>query len=99
MIPNLTPFGFEGPNTEHTDLDFDQDYLDQIQTCIDWLKSKKIGSKINRVSTSYGIKHIIERETNTYVANGCLIAAVIQLGIPYERIPDSPNIFVAFYRG
>jgi|GEM_PF-3339486 len=50
---------------------------------------------MNRKVTSYGIKHIIERETGTYVANGCLIAAVIHLGIPYIRIVYSPNIYVA----
>ena len=93
--PTLTPFGIEGPNTFHTDDKFESDYLRQIDTCVDWLKTKEITSKMNRKTSSYGIKHIIEGELHTYISNGCFIAAVISLCIPYEKIPDSPNIFVA----
>jgi len=93
--PTLTPFGIEGPKTFHTDDKFELDYLRQIDTCIEWLKAKKIDRGINQLSTSYGIKHIIERELNTYVSNGCFIAAVLFLGIPYKRISGSPNILIA----
>ncbi|MDR3596516.1 hypothetical protein [Clostridium sp.] len=93
--PTLTPFGIEGPKTLHTDDKFEKDYLRQIETCIDWLKEKTVDSEINQISTSYGIKHIVERELHTYVSNGSFIAAVIYLDIPYERITDSPNILVA----
>jgi hypothetical protein len=93
--PTLTPFGIEGPNTFHTDDKFDQDYINQIETCIEWLNSRTVSKKMNRNISSYGIKHILERELHTYVSNGCFIAAVISLGIPYEKIPDSPNIFVS----
>jgi hypothetical protein len=93
--PNLTPFGFGETCVGQTVQEFDQDYKEQVAMCIEWLKTKVIDNKINRVSTSYGIKHIIERELKTYVANGCFIAAVIHLGIPYKRIPNSPNILVA----
>jgi len=92
--PTLTAVDIEGPNTFHTDDKFDQDYLKQIETCIEWLKTKAVTSKMNRKTSSYGIKHILERALHTYVSNGCFIAAVISLGIPYEKIPDSPNIFV-----
>ena len=92
----LTPFGIEGSGTLQSNYkEFTSDDMNQIQTCIDWLQAKMISSQMNRISTSYGIKHIIERELNTYIANGCFIAAVIQLGIPYEKIPNSPNIHVA----
>ena len=93
--PTLTPFGIEGQNTFHSDDKFDQDYIKQLQTCIDWLKEKVVDNQMNRKTSSYGIKHIIERELDTYVSNGCFIAAVISLNIPYEKVPDSPNIFVA----
>ena len=93
--PTLTPFGIEGPNTFHTDTKFDQDYSNQIETCIEWLNTRTVSKKMNRNISSYGIKHIIEHKLDTYVSNGCFIAAVISLGIPYEKIPDSPNIFVA----
>jgi len=93
--PTLTPFGVEGPNTMHTRDKFDQDYLKQIDTCMEWLKTKAVTSKMNRKTSSYGIKHVIEHELDTYVSNGCFIAAIISLSIPYEKIPDSPNIFAA----
>jgi hypothetical protein len=93
--PTLTPFGIEGPKTLHTDDKFENDYLRQIETCVDWLKEKIVDNKINRITNSYGIKHIIEREKHTYVSNGSFIAAIVYLGIPYERIIDSPNILVA----
>jgi hypothetical protein len=89
--PTLTPNGLEATLTGDS---FDEDYIKQIDTCVGWLKTKKIDTKINRISTSYGIKHIIERELHTYVCNGSFIAAVIHLGIPYERI-NAPNILVA----
>ena len=93
--PTLTPLGIEGPKTYHVDEKFENDYIRQIETCIDWLKEKAVGSKMNHIATSYGMKHIIERELLTYVCNGSFTAAVIYLGIPYEKIPKSPNIFIA----
>ncbi|MFH0734623.1 MAG: hypothetical protein V1773_06975 [bacterium] len=90
--PTLTPYGIELTQTNEK---YDADYLQQIEICIDWLKDKPISQKFNYHSTSYGIKHKIERELDVYIANGCLIAAIIYLGIPYKRIPNSPNIYVA----
>jgi len=89
--PTLTPNGIEETLTGDS---FDEDYIKQIEICVEWLKTKAMDNKMNRVSTSYGIKHIIERELNTYVCNGSFIAAVIHLEIPYERI-NAPNILVA----
>lgn len=93
--PTLTPFGIEGAGTFKTNGKFEQEDQKQIETCIDWLSTRPVQKTMNRKVTSYSIKHIIERETGTYVANGCFIAAVIHLGIPYERIYDTPNIHVA----
>lgn len=70
-------------------------YKEQIQTCVDWLQARKTQEEINRSVSSYGIKHIVEKETKKYVANGCFIAAVIHLGIPYERNPGTTNICIA----
>ena len=91
-VPTLTPNGIESKLTGDK---FDDDYLEQINTCIEWLETKKTQKTLNRISSSYGIKHIIERELKTYVCNGAFIAAVIHLGIPYRRIKNSRNIFVA----
>jgi len=89
--PTLTPNGIESSITGET---FDADYIDQIKTCIGWLKTKQTQKTINRKASSYGIKHIIERELDTYVCNGSFIAAVIHVGIPYERA-NTPNIHIA----
>lgn len=90
--PTLTGFGITADvNTNG----FSEKEIGQIETCIKWLSEKKVQKKIEMLVTSYGIKHIIERELNTYISNGCLIAAVIHLGIPYKRLVDSPNISVA----
>ncbi len=72
--PTLSPNGIELTPTNEK---FDADYIQQIKTCIDWLKDKPISRKFNYRSTSYGIKHKIERELDVYIANGCLIAAII----------------------
>jgi hypothetical protein len=94
--PTLTPLGIEGQGTFHLDNpNFEADDIKQIETCINWLSAKAIDASINRDVTSYSIKHIIERELNTYIANGCFIAAVIHLGIPYKKKTGSPNVYVA----
>ena len=95
--PTLTPFGIEGPRTYHSkDPNFYPDDIEQIETCIEWLKRREISKRINYATGSYGIKHIVEKEFNTYVSNGCFIAAVIHLGIPYSTSKRTkPNIYVA----
>lgn len=67
---------------------------EQVQMCIDWL-STKIMIPTKTVSfDSSNIKGLIERELKTYVTNGAVIAAVLHLGIPYERIEASPKVKV-----
>ncbi|MEU6397176.1 hypothetical protein ABZ867_09320 [Streptomyces cinnamoneus] len=39
---------------------------------------------------SYGVKHLIEQATGTYVTNGVLIAAALVVGYPYRY--DQPNV-------
>jgi hypothetical protein len=90
--PTLTAMGIEGEKTFHTD---EMPDINQVQTCINWLNSIKRTKTINKRSSSYGYKHEAERAYKTYVTNGAFIAAVIHLGIPYEKIPGTPNIFVA----
>jgi len=97
--PTLTPFGIEGENTfKAANPIFHANEIKQIETCIEWLNTRHIQKTINKISTSYGIKHVLERELKTYVCNGSFIAAVIHLNIPYIRIMDSPNIHVPISR-
>lgn len=49
---------------------------------------------VNRRTTSYGIKHTVERSLDRYVSNGELIAAGIIAGYPYIRTDrDSLNVY------
>lgn len=89
--PTLSPAGIEPDKTNEQ---FDEININEIKSCIKWLRTKFIGKTMNRNISSYGIKHIIEREYDMYVSNGCFIAAVISLGIPYKKIKQSINIFV-----
>ena len=46
---------------------------------------------------SYGIKHIAEREKNTYITNGAFIAAAIAEGFQIKRAGSAgadPNVFL-----
>lgn len=94
--PTLTAFGIEGTLRRAHSTDLPE--IKEIETCINWLNTIKKTKGINRKSTSYGYKHEAERAYGTYVTNGSFIAAVIHLGIKYEKIPGSPNIFVALSR-
>ncbi|MDR3335880.1 MAG: hypothetical protein LBT16_01630 [Treponema sp.] len=45
---------------------------------------------INRRYSSYGLKHLLEKETG-YLPNGVLIAAAIHCGFRYKVYDNSPN--------
>lgn len=92
--PTLTPFGVENPKTYDPNNKFKKEHMEQIETCIKWLETKTLLKSINSIANSYSIKHVIERENNTYIANGCFIAAVIHLGIPYSKKHRQPNIAI-----
>ena len=47
---------------------------------------------ISRRCTSYGLKHVFERDTGRYVTNGAFICAAIHSGFDYKLIPGSPNV-------
>jgi hypothetical protein len=40
---------------------------------------------------SYGLKHILERESGYYVPGGTFIAGAIDVGVPQRRGDDGPN--------
>lgn len=79
----------------------DRQYLkehcfDQFKICIEWLRNCIIIKTVNTNHTSYTAKHIAEHWAGSYVSNGAFIAAIIFLGIKYQRIGKySPNIWVA----
>jgi len=54
-------------------------------------KFKKIKT-INSISSSYGIKHEVERSLGFYISNGELILSMIVLGFSYRRLTGNASI-------
>lgn len=71
------------------------DWVDneRINFVVDFLRpiSKKIKS-INYSSSSYGIKHGVERAIGMYISNGELIIAMLKLGFKYKRPPGNAGV-------
>lgn len=66
---------------------------DEVLICIDWLQKQKILKTRNK--NSYRLKHIVEKEYNTYVSNDSFIEAVKRLGIPYSNCAPNINIGIS----
>jgi len=69
--------------------------LDSAESCTricGWLSSRGKIKTINKRHSSYGLKHMAEKEIG-YVTNGAFITAAIHCGFPYELIPGDPNVF------
>lgn len=67
--------------------------LNSTQTFLDtckWLSDVKRIKTINRKHTSYGLKHIVEKDIG-YVSNGVFIAAAIHCGFDFKH-DDTPNV-------
>jgi|GEM_PF-1322894 len=61
--------------------------------CI-WINSLERTRTINRLHTSYFLKHIAERSIGLgHIANGTLIAAAIHCGFKFEQSRQAPNLF------
>ena len=48
---------------------------------------------INKRISSYGLKHLAERQAGAYISNEALIQAMLESGFRAERIRDTPNYF------
>ena len=65
--------------------------LAQFMAARGWLRQFRKIKALNRLGTSYGLKHCAEDDIG-YVTNGCFIAAAIAEGFTVRRSqPDSPN--------
>lgn len=66
-----------------------------VAICKRWLRRNAAPRKtMNRFSSSYGLKHEVERTAGPgvfYVTNGSLIAAAVKLGYRCKRIGHTPN--------
>lgn len=67
--------------------------VERVGLVVDWLNRHVAPIKtINRGRTSYGMKHIVEKDIG-YITNGVFIAAGIIAGYPYEIMKrDLPNV-------
>ena len=48
---------------------------------------------LNRKITSYGLKHIVEKDMGVYISNEALIKALVELGFTPNKIKNSPNYY------
>ena len=48
---------------------------------------------MNKRISSYGLKHLAERQAGSYISNEALIQAMIESGFRAERIRDTPNYY------
>lgn len=70
--------------------------LNEFKLCCNWLKDKKVTKK--QTVDSYYLKHVVEKDVETYISNGIFICSVIYMDIPYKKHLHSPNITVALSR-
>lgn len=62
-----------------------------VKTC-DWLSGITPIKTINKRYSSYGLKHLAERDIG-YITNGTFIAAAIHCGFQFWRRERSPNVY------
>lgn len=91
--PTLNKNGFNTPDPRKI-YNFGDVELVEIDTAITWLSDRERSKRFNKNITSYGIKHLAERAFGTYICNGSLIAAAIHMRLEYEKIDNTPNIFL-----
>lgn len=89
--PTLTAFGIERPGRKHTDK---LPNPTEIANCIKWLETKTLKPTKTTSFCSSCIKVRVEQEYKTYVSHGAVVAALIYLGIPYDKTPGHPNVEV-----
>ena len=88
--PNLTSEGFEHNNT----LKGRPINVKEVDKAIRWLKYNKTRESFNRRWTTYGLKHIAEKDQDTYIPNGAFICGAIGLGYKVKPIHNSPNAYI-----
>lgn len=66
--------------------------VDSVSKTVEWLRAKIEPIKtLNTKHTSYGYKHLAEKDVG-YITNGVFIAAAIIVGYPYKIDEGSPNV-------
>jgi hypothetical protein len=68
--------------------------LGLLARAVDWLntwpRTKHVNSRFQQ--SSYGLKHVFEREAGEYIANGEFILAGLIAGLQMQRHPNNLNV-------
>ena len=98
QVPRLTNFGIGlwNNSTDPVQMKGSQETLlsneVEFEQACQWLSNIKKRKTINRMSSSYGLKHVAERVMGCGFSNGTFIAAAIHCGFDYKIRPNSPNV-------
>ncbi|EMI4157302.1 hypothetical protein V6432_004271 [Vibrio parahaemolyticus] len=103
LVPELTDFGVgiydngRGLDKVQRKVEFDKnqslllDSSESFDKAVIWLKQVEKIKSFNSHRSSYGLKHLAEKEIG-YITNGVFIAAAIHCGFKYKINPNSPNV-------
>ncbi|AEH16323.1 hypothetical protein [Shewanella baltica] len=103
QVPELTDFGISiytngrvlDKTQKKAEFDKSQSSLlgssESFEKTVSWLKQVEEIKSFNLRRSSYGIKHLAERDIG-YITNGVFIAAAIHSGFKYKINYDSPNV-------
>ena len=99
QIPDLTEYGFGvyGGEKLRSGEAFQRDRdallgsVERFEAACGWIRENLQQRKsFNYGRTSYGLKHIAEREIG-YITNGVFIAAMVHCGYSWQRVGMGPN--------
>ena len=89
------------PNQKPVTVNINMNKLDyrekEVETCLEWMKAMaKKTKRFNRKTTSYGLKHQVERWSGGYVREHSFIKAAEIAGFKADRpqadrFPDDPS--------
>jgi hypothetical protein len=72
---------------------------DEIEKCIEWLSKYFVSkAKIFNPSSSYGLKHYVEKYFDSYISTGSFVAAVKILNLKHKEYPGDQNIYMSFMK-
>jgi hypothetical protein len=70
---------------------------DEIRKCIWWLQDfYKPNKSMKNLSSSYGLKHLVEKYYDDYVSNGSFVTAAKYLRLKCREFKGDPNIYLPF---
>ncbi len=103
LVPELTDFGIgiydngRGLDKAQKKAEFDKnqssllDSSESFEKAVFWLKQVGKIKSFNPHRSSYGLKHLAEKDIG-YITNGVFIAAAIHSGFKYKITPQNPNV-------